>query len=67
MPLDELADRLSRWYNVEFFFSNDSLKRLRFSGAVRKYNDIDYILRLIEATTDVTFNISGTTVVVSKK
>ena len=67
MPLDELTDRLSRWYNVEFFFSNDSLKRLRFSGAVRKYNDIDYILRLIEATTDVTFNISGTTVVVSKK
>ena len=67
MPLDELADKLSRWYNVEFFFSNDDLKRLRFSGAVRKYNDIDYILRLIEATTDVTFNISGTTVVVNKK
>lgn len=67
MPLDELCERLSRWYNVTFFFSNENLKKLRFSGAVRKYNEIDYILRLIEATTDVTFNISGTTVVVCKK
>ena len=67
MPLDELADKLSRWYNVEFFFSSEDLKRLRFSGAVRKYNEIDYILKLIEATTDVSFNISGTTVVVNKR
>ena len=67
MPLDELSDRLSRWYNVDFFFSGENLKKLRFTGAVRKYRDIAYNLRLIEATTDVKFSIQGQTIIVNQK
>lgn len=36
MSLDELADKLGRWYEVSFFFSKESLKQLKFSGAFRK-------------------------------
>lgn len=67
MPLEELADKLGRWYEVKFFFSNESLKHLKFSGAFKKYNNIDYILSLIEATTDVTFKINKDVIIVNEK
>lgn len=67
MPLEELVDKLGRWYGMKFFFSKESLKRLRFSGAFKKYNDINYILGLIEATTDVSFKIKGDVIVVNEK
>ena len=58
---------MGRWYGMKFFFSKESLKRLRFSGAFKKYNDINYILGLIEATTDVSFKIKGDVIVVNEK
>lgn len=67
MPLEELADKLGRWYEVKFFFGNESLKHLKFSGAFKKYNNIDYILSLIEATTDVTFKINKDVIIVNEK
>ena len=67
MPLDELADKLGRWYEVSFFFSKESLKQLKFTGAFRKYNDIDYILFLIESTTNVTFKVNGNVITVNEK
>ena len=67
MPLEELGDKLGRWYEVKFFFTKESLKRLKFSGAFKKYNEIGYILSLIEATTDVTFKINKDVIVVNEK
>ena len=67
MPLEELGDKLGRWYGMKFFFSKESLKQLKFSGAFKKYNDIDYILGLIEATTNVSFKINDDVIVVNEK
>lgn len=67
MSLEEFGDKLARWYGVSFFFSNERLKQLKFTGAFRKYNDMDYILSLIEATTDVTFKINGNAIIVNEK
>ncbi len=67
MPLEELGDKLGRWYGMKFFFSRESLKQLKFSGAFKKYNDINYILGLIEATTDVSFKIKDDVIVVNEK
>ncbi|MEI3421956.1 MAG: FecR domain-containing protein [Butyricimonas faecihominis] len=67
MPLEELGEKVSRWYGVKFFFSKESLKYLKFSGAFKKYNNIDYILDLIEATTDVSFKLKGDVVIVNEK
>lgn len=67
MPLGELSEKLGRWYDVKFFFTSEMLKCLKFSGAVKKYNDIDYILSLIEATTDVKFVIKADVIIVNGK
>jgi ferric-dicitrate binding protein FerR (iron transport regulator) len=67
MPLDELTVKLRRWYSVDFFFANERLKELQFTGAVKKYENIDYILGLIGATTDVAFEINGNVITVTDK
>lgn len=67
LPLGELSEKLGRWYGVKFFFTNEKLKQLKFSGAVKKYNDIHYILSLIEATTNVTFTTKADVIIVNEK
>lgn len=67
MPLEELAVKLSRWYDVQFFFTSEKLKQLKFTGAFKKYNSIDYVLSLIEATTDIRVQIKGRTIMVDSK
>lgn len=57
MPLEELTTRLSRWYDVDFFFTSEQLKNLKFSGAFKKYNELRYVLNIIEEITDVRFAI----------
>lgn len=67
MPLGELAGKLSRWYNIDFFFASESLKLLKFSGAFKKYEEIQYVLSLIGETTDVAFVLKNRTVTVCRK
>ena len=67
MPLGDLTAKLSRWYDIDFFFTSNGLKDLKFSGAFKKYNDIQYVLNLIEETTDVRFELKNRTVTVNKK
>ena len=65
MPLEKLPVKLSRWYGVTFIFDDEEAKKLRFSGAVTKYRTLDYMLGMIEKTTDVSFELKEDKVVVS--
>ena len=65
MPLEKLTVKLSRWYGVTFIFDDEEAKKLRFSGAVTKYRTLDYMLGMIEKTTDVSFELKEDKVVVS--
>lgn len=57
--LQDIMKRLSRWYNVEVIFLNDSVKDLKFSGDLTRYEKIDQILELIELTQKVKFTIKN--------
>ena len=67
MSLEELTVKLSRWYGVTFVFSDEAVKKLRFSGAMTKYRTLDYLLDMISKTTDVTFSLKENRVTVSSK
>ena len=67
MSLEELTVKLSRWYGVTFVFSDEAVKKLRFSGAMTKYRTLDYVLDMISKTTDVTFSLKENRVTVSSK
>ena len=62
--MEGVIRKLSRWYNVEFFFSNPSMKQKRFTGSLPKYADISQVLKMIEMTTDIKFEIKEHTIMI---
>lgn len=47
-PLDEIMKVLSRWYDIQVVFENESLKKEQFNGVLIKDRNIDEILRSIK-------------------
>ncbi len=62
-----LSQQISRWYNVEIFFVNDYAKNVRFTGSINKDKPLQYLIELIESTSDVRFSVKGKSIVIEKK
>ena len=56
--LDNILTRMSRWYDVDVFFDNESLKVETFTGVVLKNRPIDYLLNMISKTTKINYTIT---------
>lgn len=64
--LEEIAKQISRWYGVEIFFSSESVKKVRFTGAIVKFKPLEDLVRMIESTSQVRFSVKGKTIVISE-
>ncbi len=64
--LEDILSTLSRWYDFEVFYQNEDVKEILFSGELRRFDDFNYLLRLIERTSDVKFIIDKKVVRVMK-
>ena len=64
--LEEILDALARWYGVEVFYVNPETKDMRFTVEIKRYENIDAILRRIAQTERVHFGVSGRTVTVQE-
>ena len=62
--IEEIMERLGRWYDVKVFYENESLKQKRFTGVISRYEDIEQVLRLIEGPATLRFEIKGNVVTV---
>ena len=65
--LEEVLHKLGRWYNVEFFIQNSSVRELRFTGDLPKYEDLGKVLEKLEQTTYIRFVQNGNTVIVQQE
>ncbi len=66
-PLSHIMNDVARWYNVEVVFEQDSLKELVFFGSISRFDKVSRVLKLLEKTSDVKFEIKNNTIIVSKK
>lgn len=67
LTLEEMMKTIERNYDVSVFFTNEEIKKLRFSGDLQKYGKIEDFLKFIEIGGDVTFTIKAKTVTVNQK
>ena len=58
---------LSRWYDFQVFYRSEDVKNVEFSGEVKRFDDFNYLLSLIERTSDVKFIIDNKVVQVMMK
>ena len=64
--LETILDKLALWYDVELFYQNESVKEVRFTGYLKRYDNIDVILNAIESTVSATFHIKERTIIINK-
>lgn len=62
VDLETILDDMARWYNVNIFYMNPTLKKMKFSVEIKRYEDINEILRRIEQTKRVKFEIKDRTI-----
>lgn len=64
---EELVGKLERWYDFTMFYTSESIKNRRFSGVINKHEPLQDMLKFLEMTSDVQFNIKGNVVTASLK
>lgn len=63
--LGEIMRTLERWYDIHVDFLDSAAEKIRFSGRLKRYEDIDNLLTMIKLTNDVDFEIKERTIIVS--
>ncbi|MDL2319606.1 DUF4974 domain-containing protein [Alistipes sp. OttesenSCG-928-B03] len=67
ISLEEIMRTLNRWYDIELAYACEEVKHLRFSGDLKRYDNINVFLDLIETGGDVEFAINGKHITVDTK
>jgi transmembrane sensor len=62
-PISEVMEQIARWYNVSISFKED-MRDVSFSGRISKYSEFSKLLKTIELTGSVRFQIEGRRVLV---
>lgn len=65
--LEEIMNRVERWYNVSVVFEDSTLKKETFIGSVSKYGHVSKVLKFLAGTNTITFKIEGKTIRVGRK
>ena len=65
--MEDLLNTLVRWYDLEIFYQNNSVKDICFTGDMTRMGDFRRILSIIESNERVRFMIDDRTVIVSLK
>lgn len=54
----DLIPKLNRWYGVNFVLSNDELSNVRFTGTLKKENELTHFLQMLKYTEGINYEIS---------
>lgn len=65
--LEDILTILSRWYDFTVFYQNAEAKETLFSGELKRFDDFNYILHLLEEVGDVKFIVDKNMVKVQKR
>jgi ferric-dicitrate binding protein FerR (iron transport regulator) len=67
MPLEEIMTTFARWYNLRVAYQDEGVKKIAFSGSLKRYDDVVPLLKKLEYTRDVEFIITDNLVTIKKK
>lgn len=66
-PLEYMMETIARWYNIRVFYQNPEVKAIPFSGKMDRYGSVEEVLKMIEQTGKVGFQLSGKGLIVRAK
>ncbi|WP_159452633.1 FecR family protein [Pedobacter nyackensis] len=65
--LKDVMSKIGRWYNVKVVYDQDVNQKLTFSGQMSRSNSIFEILKSLESTDEIKFEIKESTIKVTNK
>nr|WP_320120427.1 FecR domain-containing protein [uncultured Marinifilum sp.] len=65
--LEDIMQRLERWYQIKVFFADHESKEQLLVGDMKRYDSIDKLLYFIQKGTNVQFDVNGDVIVVKSK
>lgn len=66
--IEDIMKKLARWYVVDVFYANQSVKDFHFTGFLPRYAKIEDVLELLSLTTkNIAFEVKGKSVWVREK
>ena len=63
--LEQIMEKLSRWYDIRVTFKNDEVRAYRFSGRVGRDESFQGVLNLLERTLLVKFDVDGNEITIN--
>ena len=64
--LEEMMNTLARWYDIKVFYENSSVRKVTFSGNLKRYDGFDKIIEMLEMTGMAHFKVKGNTILISE-
>lgn len=65
--LDYIMKELARWYDFEYFFQNNSASQELFTSKIKRFDDFDAVLDILQATNKIKFHKKGKLVIIKAK
>ena len=65
-PLEQVMETLARWYDVTVFYQNQSVKNIKFTGNLKRYDSIQTFLEVLAGSEEVKYKLDGNTVILYK-
>ncbi len=62
--VEDIFKTLSRWYNIEVAYESDAIKEKRFTGDLKRYDDFNKILEIMECSELIKFNIRNNKIII---
>lgn len=65
--LESIMRKIVRWYDVEVSWQDETLKNELFAAVTTRFSNVSSLLKMMEQTGDVEFNIKNGKIIISKK
>ncbi|WP_316814531.1 FecR family protein [Pedobacter nyackensis] len=65
LSLGEIMKMVSRWYDVDVFYTNNEIINQQFSGGVSRFQKVSQLIQVLERTNLVKFKVEGRKITVS--
>ncbi|MGF1923928.1 MAG: FecR family protein [Bacteroidia bacterium] len=64
--LESIMKKVSRWYNVDVVYKDNSIKKKTFFGSVSRFDKASELLKLLQKTEGASFEINGKQIIVNQ-
>lgn len=62
--LENIMNTVARWYNINVFYENQSVKDILFTGNIKRYGDLDQVIEMLRLINKIEIEINGKSVFV---